>query len=115
MIEITRQQLKEDEVYNKLFEEIKKRHVVADHTIKVLLANKDIKDFCEEARHFGILPSSKGNQLYLHYDVSSWYHPSGAAQVKIDAVGVYDDFMEYEVARVKQLHGAGNADIPNIN
>lgn len=110
MIEITRQQLKEDEVYNKLLEEIKKRHVPAEHTLKTLLANKDIKDFCEEARHFGILHDT----LYLHYDVFSWYDPA-AVLIKINAVGIYDDFIEYESARVKQLHGATNADIPNIN
>jgi hypothetical protein len=113
MEEFTRLELKNDPELRPLFDMIKGRHEVAEHTIKVLVKNKHIKDFCEEARHFVFLPG-KGSNLFIHYDVSSWYHPKGI-QVKIESIGVYDDFMEYEKARVSQLHGAESKDIPNIN
>ena len=115
MIEISREEFKKDPVFRKLFEVIKSRHVVAKHTEKVLYDNRHIKDFCEEARHFVFLPGNNGTDIFLHYDVASWYkHPNGV-QVKIDSIGVYDDFMEYEKARVSGLHGTKGSDIPNIN
>lgn len=52
--------------------------------------------------------------LFIHYDVASWYHPQGA-HIKIESIGVYDSFMEYEAARMKQLHASDKKDIPNIN
>lgn len=109
MTEFKREFFKNDEVLGKLFKVIKERHEVAEHTKKVLLENKHIKDFCEEARHFVVMGS-----LFIHYDVASWYHPSGAL-VKIESIGVYDDFLEYEKARSYQLYKAEKKDIPNIN
>lgn len=113
MEEFDRTFLKEDEVMNQLFELLKRNHKVARHTEKVLIENRHIKDFCEEARHFVLLPSE--NPIYLHYDVSSWFKKPSGVQVKIESVGIYDDFMEYEVARLKGLHGTKESDIPNIN
>lgn len=101
MTEFPRKFFKNDPVMGKLFDVIKRNHKVADHTAKVLYNNRHIKDFCEEARHFVLLPGEK--PLYIHYDVASWYHPSGAAQVKIESIGVYDDFLEYEKARLGRI------------
>lgn len=113
MTEFDRKYLKNDEVLNQLFEFVKKTHKVANHTQKTLYENRHTKDFCEEARHFMDLRGEK--PIYIHYDVSSWYqHPDGAA-IRIDSIGVYDDFMEYEIARLKGIHSTKNSDIPNIN
>lgn len=103
---------KDDEVIGKIYKIIKKNHKVAEHTKKVLMDNADIKDFCEEARHFIILGESK--PLHIHYDVASWYQ-DGAALIKIESIGVYDDFLEYEVARLKGIHSTKNSDGGNLN
>jgi hypothetical protein len=112
MTEFKREFFKTDPVFSKLFDVIKRNHKVAEHTGKVLYENRHIKDFCEEARHFVLMPGNP--PLHIHYDVASWYHPAGAT-VKIDSIGVYDDFLEYETARVKQLHAAESKDIPSSN
>jgi hypothetical protein len=102
MEEFKREFFKNDPVFYKLFQIIKKNHRVAKHTIKVLNQNKHIKDFCEEARHFVELPGEK--PLYIHYDVASWYGPRGPL-IRIESIGVYDDFIEYEIARSKIKEG----------
>lgn len=103
---------KKDEVIGRLFDEIKKHHRVAEHTKKSLIAFAAVKDYCEEARHFVAMGGNP--QLFIHYDVATWFE-GGRFLIKIDSIGVYDDFMEYERARVSQLHSAKNKDIPNIN
>jgi len=113
MTEFNREFFKTDSVLGKLFEIIKGRHKVADHTEKVLLENRHVKDFCELSRHFLLMPGKP--TLYVHYDVSSWFKEPMGVQLRIDSIGVYDDFMEYETARMKELHGAAKKDIPNIN
>lgn len=105
--------INDPEVLGKLHEAIVKQHKVANHTEKVLLRNRHIKDFCEKARHFLVLDGKP--QLYLHYDVASWFKEPMGVQVVVDSIGVYDDFMEYEKARMFQLHKAQKKDIPNIN
>lgn len=111
MTEFTREMCKNDpEVLGKLFDAVKKIHKPADHTEKVLLDNKHIKDFCEEARHYVVMGS-----LFIHYDVASWYKHPNQVQIRIDSIGVYDDFMEYEKHRMFNLHKAQNKNIPNIN
>lgn len=102
MTEFTREMCKRDpEVLGKLFEIIKNNHRVADHTERVLLENAHIKDFCEEARHFSMLAGNK--PIYLHYDVASWFKPPMGVQVKIEAIGIYDNFFEYETARMAKI------------
>lgn len=113
MTEFSRAFFKNDPVMGKLFEIIKSKHIVADHTERVLLKNKHIKDFCEEARHFVMMEGKP--TLYIHYDTASWFKEPMGVQVKIESIGVYDDFMEYETARMKGLHSGREADIPNIN
>ena len=113
MIEITRKEFKKDPVFRKVYRLIKANHKVAKHTMKVLIENRKVKDFCEEARHFAILQG--GNPLYVHYDVSSWYQAKDRAMVKIESIGFYDNFIEYEIARARGLHSTDKSDIPNIN
>jgi hypothetical protein len=117
MVEILRKAFKGDKadpVFKKLYVAIKQCHVTAEHTKKVLIKNKHIKDFCEEATHFMVLLDAP--QIFLQYEVHSWY-TNGHVSIKIVSIGIYDDFMEYEKARLSGLHSAppGDADIPNIN
>lgn len=113
MTEFKRDFFKNDPVFYKLYEMIKRNHKPANHTERILLENKHVKDFCEEARHYVEMP---GNQpLFIHYDVASWFKEPMGVQVRIEAIGVYDDRLEYEVARLKGLHSTKNSDIQNIN
>lgn len=105
--------INDPEVMGKLHKALVDAHRVANHTEKVLIENRHIKDFCEESRHFTILPGR--NPIYLHYDVATWFKEPMGVQAVIDAIGVYDDFMEFEKARMFQLHRAQHKDIPNIN
>lgn len=111
MIELSREQIKADEVWSELLQRIIQNHVVASHTKQTLLENKHVKDFCEEARHFVVIVGD----IFIHYDTASWYKEPDGAVVRVESITIYDNFMEYESARLKQLHGSGKADIPNIN
>lgn len=113
MIELSRKEIKADEVYRHLLKYIAENHKIASHTEDILLKNKHVKDFCECARYFVMIKTEK--PLFIHYDINSWHkHPYGA-QCRIENIGIYDDFMEYESARLRELHGAETKDIPNIN
>ena len=114
MYEFKRAEFKKDpDVLGKLHQRILKIHEVANHTKKVLLENKEVKNFCEKARHFATLRG--GSTLYVHYDITSWLDSTISVKVKVDAIAVYDNFMEFETAKNKGLHSGGPADIPNIN
>jgi len=112
MEEFNRKEWKDDPVIGKLFNLIKDNHNIADHTIRVLNKNKQIKDFCEEARHFVHLTGK--TDIFIHYDVSTWLE-NNAYLVRVERVGIYNDFMDYERARLGSLHGKVPSDIPNIN
>ena len=112
MTEFNRELIENDPVFSKLFKIIKANHKIADHTKKILFKNRNVKNFCEEARHFSKLDGSK--PIYIHYDVASWYkHPK--VLVSIESIGVYDNFIEYEVARLKGVHSTTNSDGGNLN
>lgn len=113
MIELFRKEIKNDPAFTMLLQVIVNNHKIPKYTEETLIKNKDVKDFCECSRHY--ITMSGENPLYIHYDVYSWYkHPNGAS-VRVQSIGLYDDFMEYEAARLKGLHGSERADIPNIN
>lgn len=113
MTEFKREFFKTDPVFSQLFERLKEIHKVANHTEKNLIENRHIKDFCEEARHFVVLGDK--NPVFIHYDVASWFKEPNGVRVTFNSIGVYDNFLEYETARMRGLHSGRGADIPNIN
>lgn len=113
MIEISREEIKADEAYVQLLGIILQNHRVATHTENILFKNKHVKDFCECSRHFIVMNIE--TPLFIHYDVNSWFMRPNGIQLRIESIGIYDDFMEYESARLKGIHGSEKADIPNIN
>lgn len=116
MIEVDRETMKSDPVFRKLHELIKAKHVVANHTKRNLEEHKHVKNFCEEARHYVVLPAKvESKSIYLHYDVSSWYKGPDQTAIRIDTIGLYEDFEEYERARVRALYTHDDADRPNQN
>ena len=115
MIEIPREVFKNDEVFSILHLNLMAIHQVAPHTEKVLLANKHVKDFCEEARHFVIMTgTSSGGDYFIHYDVSSWLKDEHRVMIRIDSIAVYDSFMEYERERMRVLSSKEGHN-PSIN
>jgi hypothetical protein len=110
MIEIKREEFKKDKLFSKVHEELKKIHKVPDYTIECLMKNRHIKDFCEESRHFVLMHGKE--DLYLHYDVFTWILGK-TLPIRVDAITFYDDFEEYEAARVGQLYSAKDANIPD--
>lgn len=113
MIEVKRETFKSDPIYKQVYESIKHSHKVADHTQRILFQNRHTKNFCEQARHYVILGGE--NPIYVHYDVASWWKEPAGCIVCIDSIGFYDNFIEFEVARLRGLHEAEKADIPNMN
>lgn len=103
MTEFNREFFKKDPVFNKLWHLIMKNHKVAKHTEKVLFENRHVKDFCEEARHFVEMPGNP--PIYIHYDVASWWKDPAGVQLKIESIAVYDDFLEYSIARQRITEG----------
>ena len=114
MIEIPREVFTNDEVFSILHLNLMAIHQVAPHTEKVLLANKHVKDFCEEARHFVIMTGAGSGDYFISYDVSSWLKDTGSVLVRIDNITVYDTFMEYERERMKVLSSKDGHN-PSIN
>jgi hypothetical protein len=112
MTTIGREEIKNNPAYREIFEGIKKHHVVPEHTIKELLKNKHVKDFCVEARHFVALTGER--PIYLHYDVYSWYHKDGAL-IRIESITFYDNFIEYQANRLKALYASPDSDGINLN
>ena len=112
MVEVKREEFKQDPVYNRLYQELRKIHQVADHTMKTLIEGKHIPDFCEEATHFVVMQGKPS--IFLQYTVATWLK-EGTFPVRIESIGIYDDFLEYEKARLTGLYSADEADIPNQN
>ena len=100
-----------DEVLGKIWDIIRSKHKMANHTRKNLMKNRHIKDFCEITVHF----INMGNELYISYETSTWLRTKNDVAIRIDSVTVYDDFMEYEAVRNRGLHSGKPSDIPNIN
>lgn len=112
MTTIQREEFKKDKIFNKLHKEIIKFHKVGEYTKKNLIENKNIKDFCEESRHF-----MTNGTIFISYDVSCWFkHPMGI-QIKVDSITIYESFMEYESVRLRELYGdkVNDRDLPNQN
>ena len=113
MVEWKRDFFKKDAVLSQLHQVILRSHKVADHTYKCLIENRHIKDFCEESRHFVLLPGNP--DLYIHYDIACWFKEPNGIQMKVESIAVYDDFVEYESSRIKQLSENKESEGLNLN
>ncbi len=103
MFELTKRQLLADRDYKLVFEAVKKSHRIAEHTAKNLLELKEVPDVCEETCHFTQI--GEENPIYIHYITTTWIQNLGNNQynfpTRIDRIGFYVDFLEYETARLK--------------
>ncbi len=115
MTEFTREFFKNDVVFFKLWTLLKSKHRVPKHEIETHEQNKYTKDFCVMSRNFFVLPEDeKAKAIYLHYDTASWLKENGILVV-IEKIGVYDNYVEYQVERMKGLHSGRPSDIPTSN
>lgn len=104
MLIIERADLKNEPEFRDLFYLVKRQHEVADHTIKLLLENSHIENFCVQDKHFAVIDQ---NQFFISYDTNSWHSPPDQAVVRINRVTIYDDYSEYESHRLKCLYAEG--------
>lgn len=112
MIELSKEQIKKDPVFLKMLKAIIRNHTVAEHTKKTLLENRQVKDFCENARQFAVL----GDDIYIHYDTRTWFQGEGdmiSFPVSIRSVVIYDNALEYNNARRSQLDYADQKEQPS--
>lgn len=103
MIEIPRVIFKNDPAFKKLYDIIKLNHKVASHTQQTHATMGNIPDLCESSRHFNIVEGGP-EPMYIHYDVATWFKEPNGYMIKIEKIGVYETFMEYETERLKQLN-----------
>lgn len=110
MTTFEREEILKDKMLKKLLDILVEKHKPARHTLKFLKENAQIENLCQSSRNF----VSLGDDLFVHYDLITWLK-KGRLQARIDRIGVYDDHLEYDIARLKGLHSGRPADIPNIN
>lgn len=106
----SRPQFKHEPTLQKLLAIIVQNHKVAGHTEKNLCGYPPDSDICEETRHFSVIPPT----VFIHYDTSTWRTSKGFV-VKVESIGIYNDAIEYEVARSRQLNGSRTRNNPSLN
>ena len=108
-----REEIKADPVMSKLLKEILKIHKTPEHTARNLLHKQHIPDICELTTLYLVLPGENpGKTIYLCYDTSTWIRPEPTRigfPTRVEAIIVFDDFVEYETDRVKRI-GAADPD-----
>lgn len=109
---IERAEIKEHEELLVLKSFLLSTHYIPEHTRKILEENKHReKNFCEESRHFAVT-----GPLYLYYDITTWYdYQENKYSLRLERIGLYDDFMEYNIDRLKGIHSTTNSSGGNLN
>jgi hypothetical protein len=111
MITVSKTEMKSDPTLNKVLDMIIKNHIPAPHTIKVLMENSHIKDFCETAEHYAELKIK--TSIYISYRATSWIKENRIL-VQIESVTFFDEWNQYQAHRLKGLHsGAPNHNVEN--
>ncbi|KKN20173.1 hypothetical protein LCGC14_0938320 [marine sediment metagenome] len=115
MEEIKRNEFKKGGALNVLWKELQKIHKIPDYTLRALRKSEDVKGFYESSRFYIVMRLDVDEDVFLHYDVTSSWIRKDYIGTRIDSIGLYDSFMEYERARLKGLYSADEANIPNQN
>ena len=108
---ISRKEFLKDPVYRMIFEAIRDNHKTPKHAQENLIKYQNVKDICNRTRSFIQIT---GDLPFIHYDTLSWIEKDSII-FRIESIGFYDDFLEYNVARLKQLNSAEQAFIPENN
>lgn len=105
MTTFEKSKFKNDKVMGPVFKIVIKNHRIDEETIKKLLENKHVKDFCVDSVHFAELKNGKNASLFIHYNVSTWYQKlSKKFLVSVKSVTVYEDRLRYEAERMVKLN-----------
>lgn len=91
MTTIKRKQAKDDPVYAKLLEALKKNLTVPQYVIDELVKQKKDKGLAVVHRQFAIIPDLN---LHISYDCESWLVKGRVRQV-VSAIHIYEDIQEY--------------------
>lgn len=112
MTTIEREELLSDLDFKELFHAVGAKHQVPEYVIKILLKNRQIKDYCVSERIFAILKNS--SPMYISYEVSNWIK-NNHILTNIDRINFYDDQLEYDLDRMKGLHSTNHNSFPERN
>lgn len=112
MVEFEREFFINDPVIGKVHEMIKEIHQVPDHTRTRLEETNQLGDIFIKSRHY--VHMALKSDYYLHYDAESWFDPEPTISVRITSITFYDNWQEYEPARLRMLHGTIHSSI-NLN
>lgn len=113
MREFTKDDAANNPILNEIIQSIRENHNIPDDTQRLLFNNRHIKNFCEQRRHFAIIDNGV-KSLFIHYDMDTWYQDNRFL-VKINKIGLYNDFIEYESARIQTLQSSSRADGHRLN
>jgi hypothetical protein len=114
MIEIPRATFKTDPSYQPMYRVALKVFEVPKVALRLMDENRHVKGFMLQARQYFTLAVPGNDHVYVHCKAEVWWQDNKICAT-IYAIGIYESFLEYEAARIKDLHGADEADIPNIN
>jgi hypothetical protein len=114
MIEIPRTTFKTDPAYQLMYRQVLKIFEIPPVALRVMDENRHVKGFLLKSRQYFTLVIPGVDSIYIRCDAEIWWQ-DGKVCATIYMIGIYETFMEYETARVRDLHSADEADIPNIN
>jgi hypothetical protein len=109
----TREQIKADPVLLKLLQLILSKHETPGHTIKHLMELMHVDNVCELTTQFLVLPAGKAPAVYLSYEFNTWIKVIDGKltfPTRVEAINVFENFVEYEATRIKELSAAAPDD-----
>src|SRR5690348_12663605 len=102
MQKFERKEIKENPEFAELMKYIGMNHVNLPATVEKLSSLK-IPDLCAVDKHYFKLVIT-GVELYFSYETQSWYiEKTNSIGVKIDSITMYENYIEYEGSRTKDL------------
>lgn len=110
MITKEKSEFKDDEVFNYIYEQIKKRHIIPQHTRDNLISKSSIENICESTKHFAHL-TVKSVDFYISYETDTWVREREQDflfPVRFSTITLYDSMIEYNTCRIKELGAATN-------
>ncbi len=115
----SREQIKADPVLMGALEYILSMHETPAQTIKHLRELAHVPNICTETKIFATLPHLPGSNsgaVYLSYEITTWIKKvegGTAFPTRVERLTLYNDFIEYEATRVKELSSAPPEDRDN--
>lgn len=113
MLTISRNEINKHPYFHTIMKLIIKNHVVPEYTIKMLLKNEHVKDFCEESFFYAQLGDD--NPLYIGYLACSRLSSPLSVGVQMESLTIYDNEKEYLIEKAKGMHSQNVGSFPERN